>query len=101
VGEPACVSPRGLGGGTRGPGQRRRSAEAPNGRRWGLVVTRWTRSAPGVGAGACRRPAGPFRRGPGGARALAGAPRPQRLTQPGAERGVADPQRSCVVHLPG
>jgi hypothetical protein len=35
--------------------------------RRGLVVARWTRGTPGAGAGACRRPAGPLRRRPGGA----------------------------------
>jgi hypothetical protein len=101
VGERARVSPRGLGGGSRGPGRRRRDTGAPSGRRRGLVFTRWTHSAPGAGAGACRRPAGPLHRGSGRARALAGASRPRRLAQPGTERGVADSQRSDVARLPG
>jgi hypothetical protein len=66
-----------------------------------LVIARWTRSAPGAGARGCRHPAGPLHRGSGRARALAGAPQPRRLAQPGAERGVADPQRSGVACLPG
>jgi hypothetical protein len=67
-------APRGLSGGARVPGRRRRSAEAPSERRRSLVVACCTRGAPGARAGACLRPAGPLRRGPGGARALAGAP---------------------------
>jgi hypothetical protein len=38
-----------------------------------VVVTRWTRCAPGAGAGACGRPVGPLRRRSGGARVVAGA----------------------------
>jgi hypothetical protein len=48
-----------------------------------------------------RCPAGPLRRGSGGARALGGASRPRRLAQPSAERGAADSQRPGVGRPPG
>jgi hypothetical protein len=56
---------------------------------------------PGTRAGAHRRTAPSLRRRPRGAVAMGGAPRPQRLAQPGIERGAADPRRPSVACLQG
>jgi hypothetical protein len=67
VGEPACVSPRGLSGSAHGEGRRRCGARVPGWRCRGLVVTRcspnfgWPRGVSRAGAGACRRAASPLR----------------------------------------
>jgi hypothetical protein len=67
-------APKGLDGGARGEGRWWSGTRAPSRRRRGLVVARRTCGMSGAGVGACRRAAGPLRRGSGGAGAVAGAP---------------------------
>jgi hypothetical protein len=59
------------------------------------------RRTPGAGAGARQRTAGPLQRCPGRVGAVAGVPRPRRLAQQHAERGIADPHKSRVAGFSG